>query len=152
MVRRHTARNQRRNHRTGTGNRTHVYTFANALAHQIERRVCHTGRSRITHERNVTFILQEFHITGSHLFLVEIMVRLHRSVDTVIVEQHPRMASVFGKHQRHFLQNPHGAVSDIFHVPDRGRDDIKSMHNNTYSKNRKSKLFSEKRILYPLKK
>jgi hypothetical protein len=34
------------------------------------------------------------------------------------------MASVFGKDEGDFLENAHGAVRDVFHVPDGSRYDV----------------------------
>ena len=52
------------------------------------------------------------------------MVGFHGRRDAVIVKENSRMACVFGKDEGDFFEDAHGAVRDVFHVPDGSRYDV----------------------------
>ena len=131
----HAARNKRGNHRAGPWNRTHVDAFTYALPHQIECGVGDARRSRVAHERDIALVFQKFHVLRGHLLLVEVVVGFHRGAYPVVVEQDARVSRVLGEHERDFLEDPHGAVGDVFHVPDGGRDNIESVHAKSPARN-----------------
>ena len=124
MVGRHAGTHERRHHGATARYGTYGDSFAYAFSHQVERGVGDSGRACIAHEGDVAFVLEVFHVARSHLLLVEVVVGFHGRGDSVGVKQHAAVARVLGEHERDFLENPHGPVGDIFHVPDGSRDYI----------------------------
>jgi hypothetical protein len=58
------------------------------------------------------------------LALVVLMKAGGRGPDIVAMQENRGMARVFSRDQVNFLEDPDGPESDVFEVPDRGRNDV----------------------------
>ena len=82
------------------------------------------GKPRIADTDEVVSCEQEFHETWSLLKLVVLMVTHEARVDVVTCEKLARVARIFGRNQRHFLENPHGTQRHVLKITDGRRREV----------------------------
>ena len=91
---------------------------------EVAARVGDAGKPRIADTDEVVSCEQEFHEARSLLKLVVLMVAEEARVDVVACEKLARVACIFGRNQRHFLENPHGAQRHVLKIADGRRREV----------------------------
>ena len=117
---------QRRHQRTGTGHRDDLDTGRRAGAHQIEARIADRGRARIAHERHARAALHALNELRRALCLVVIVQGNHRRGNPESLEQHARVARIFGRDQRGTRKRFARARAQIAQVADGRRHDVQA--------------------------
>ena len=118
---------QCRNKRRGTGQTLYLNIRFRCRTNQEEARITDSRSAGIGDQGNVRTRLQTLHDIRTRLMLVELMMRLQRRVNIVMLQQHATGACVFGKDQINRFEHFNRAERHVLQVADRCRNDIKHL-------------------------
>src|SRR5262249_32836314 len=114
---------ERGEHSGRARNRNHGNTSLRGGAHQARTRIRHERRAPIGDQRDVASITETSDGGCRCTRLVVLMIRKHRGRYRMVIEQVPRVASVFRENQVHGAEHIDRAKHDVAQVADRCADD-----------------------------